>query len=133
MFIILDVVWNLMQIAGQYFCASSQGADYTGDSSMFSLGVSNQLMMSSSIPFLIDNFHCVAVYTYFPCWKCSSSYYPYYCVYLHLRHLPSLQPYPQRRRKCQQRSYPVSFDPSRFNSDFYYCWIVLLAAYHEDC
>ncbi|OWZ66479.1 hypothetical protein AYX15_02247 [Cryptococcus neoformans] len=49
LFIILDVVWNLMQIAGQYFCASAQGADYTGDSSMFSLGLSTLIFLAGNV------------------------------------------------------------------------------------
>lgn len=105
------------------------GDDYIGGSAMFTDGVSDPIKIFLSIPhWLTDNFHyCVAVYSYFPCWKCSSSYYPTHCIHLHLRHLPSRRSYPQCCHKCQQ-----GYD-SRFNSNFYYCWVVLCTAYHEHC
>lgn len=39
-----------MQIAGQYFYAAAQGADYTGGSAMFIVGVSDSIKIFLSIP-----------------------------------------------------------------------------------
>lgn len=39
-FLILDVIFVLFQIAGQYLAASAQAADLTGAEPMFSVGVS---------------------------------------------------------------------------------------------
>lgn len=39
-FVILDVVWVLLQIAGQYFVAGAESAKITGDDPMFATGVS---------------------------------------------------------------------------------------------
>nr|ODN96738.1 hypothetical protein L204_03447 [Cryptococcus depauperatus CBS 7855] len=48
-FLILDVVWVLMQIAGQYFYAGAQGADITGDKPMFAIGMSTLIFLAGNV------------------------------------------------------------------------------------
>ncbi|WVQ82540.1 hypothetical protein IAT38_004669 [Cryptococcus sp. DSM 104549] len=49
LFVILDVVWVVMQIAGQYFWAAAQGAEYTGDSPMFASGTSTLIFLAGNV------------------------------------------------------------------------------------
>ncbi|WVQ77099.1 hypothetical protein IAR50_006782 [Cryptococcus sp. DSM 104548] len=49
LFVILDVVWALLQIAGQYFYAAAEGADITGDTAMFSLGMSTLIYLAGNV------------------------------------------------------------------------------------
>ncbi|WWD09594.1 hypothetical protein V865_007722 [Kwoniella europaea PYCC6329] len=48
-FIILDVVWVLMQIAGQYFWASAQAAEIVDDTPMFALGTSTLIFLAGNV------------------------------------------------------------------------------------
>ena len=60
-FVILDVVWVLMQIGGQYLAASAQAASYTNTAPFFAVGTSqliflagNVLQVSAKTRFTID-------------------------------------------------------------------------------
>ncbi|WWC66214.1 uncharacterized protein I206_100115 [Kwoniella pini CBS 10737] len=48
-FIILDVVWVLMQIAGQYFWASAQAAEIVNATPMFAIGTSTVIFLSGNV------------------------------------------------------------------------------------
>ncbi|WVW82482.1 hypothetical protein I302_104493 [Kwoniella bestiolae CBS 10118] len=48
-FIILDVVWVLMQIAGQYFWASAQAAEILEATPMFALGTSTIIFLAGNV------------------------------------------------------------------------------------
>ncbi|WWC58761.1 uncharacterized protein I303_101305 [Kwoniella dejecticola CBS 10117] len=48
-FIILDVVWVMMQIAGQYFWASAQAAEIVDDTPMFALGTSTLIFLAGNV------------------------------------------------------------------------------------
>ncbi|ADV25476.1 hypothetical protein I305_04658 [Cryptococcus gattii E566] len=87
-----------MQIAGQYFYAAAQGADYTGGSAMFTVGLSTLIFLAGNV-FRAITLLLVSIFIFAQC-----------------------------SHKCQQRSDSVlPLDPSRFNSNFCYCWVVLCA------
>ncbi|ORY34257.1 hypothetical protein BCR39DRAFT_586065 [Naematelia encephala] len=49
LFVILDVVWVLMQIAGQYFYAGAEGAKITGDTPTFATGTSTLIYLAGNV------------------------------------------------------------------------------------
>ncbi|WVF70304.1 hypothetical protein IAT40_005093 [Kwoniella sp. CBS 6097] len=65
-FIILDVVWVLMQIAGQYFWAAAQAAEIVDAEPMFALGTSTLIFLAGSvlqaITIIIISVFCFVIY-----------------------------------------------------------------------
>ncbi|ODN77868.1 hypothetical protein L202_04982 [Cryptococcus amylolentus CBS 6039] len=49
LFVILDVVWALMQVAGQYYYAAAEGAEITGAEAMFTLGMSTLIFLAGNV------------------------------------------------------------------------------------
>ncbi|EIW72542.1 hypothetical protein M231_03477 [Tremella mesenterica] len=49
LFVILDVVWVLMQVGGQYLAAAAAGSDVTGDDPMFALGTSELIFLAGNV------------------------------------------------------------------------------------